>query len=44
MIDENVRKKNNLTIAFNLLYAKKKRDILLMFQNITQIKKNKLFF
>ena len=32
------------TIAPNVLYAKKKKYILLMFQNITQIVKNKLFF
>ena len=34
--------KNNVTIALNVLYAKK--YILLMFQNIAQIVKNKLFF
>ena len=32
---------NNVTIALN---AKKKKCILLIFQNITQIVKNKLFF
>ena len=36
--------KNNLTIALNVLYAKKEKYILLMFQNVTQIVKNKLFF
>ena len=37
--------KNNVTIAFNDLYAKKrKKYILLMFQNITQIVKNNSFF
>ena len=35
--------KNNRTIAPNVLYAKQKY-ILLMFQNISQIVKNKLFF
>ena len=34
--------KNNVTIALNVLYAKK--YILLIFQNIAQIVKNKLFF
>ena len=37
--------KNNVTIALNVLYAQKKKNCtLLMFQNITQIVKNKLFF
>ena len=36
--------KNNVKIALNLLYAKKKKYILLMFQNITQIVNNKLLF
>ena len=36
--------KDNLTIALNVLYAKKGKYILVMFQNITQIVKNKLFF
>ena len=37
--------KNNVTIALNVLYAKKrKKQILLMFENVTQIVKNKLFF
>ena len=36
--------KNNLKITLNILYAKKKKYILRMFQNITQIMKNKLFF
>ena len=35
--------KNNKTIALNVFYTKK-LYILLMFQNITQIVKNKLFF
>ena len=35
--------KNNLTIALNVLYVKKEKYTLLMFQNITQIVKNKLF-
>ena len=34
----------NVKIALNVLYAKKKKYILLMFQNITQIVKNKVFF
>ena len=34
--------KNNVTIALNVL--KKKKYILLIFQNITQIVKNKFFF
>ena len=39
--------KNNLTIALNVLHASKKYIyiyILLMFQDITQIVKKKLFF
>ena len=36
--------KNNVTIALSVLYAKKEKYILLIFQNITQIVKNKLFF
>ena len=35
--------KINVTIALNLLYTKKEKYILLIFQNITQIVKNKLF-
>ena len=35
--------KNNVKIALNVLYAKKKIYILLMFESITQIVKNKLF-
>ena len=35
--------KNNITITLNVLYAKK-NYILLMFQNMTQIVKNELFF
>ena len=37
-------KKNNGTIPLNVLYAKKKKHILLMFQNITQIVKDNLIF
>ena len=37
--------KNNVTIALNVLYAKKeKKNILLIFQNITQTVKDKFFF
>ena len=36
--------KSNVKIALNVLLAKKKKYILLIFQNITQIVKNKLFF
>ena len=37
--------KNNVTIALNILNAEKeKRSIPLIFQKITQIMKNKLFF
>ena len=36
--------KNNVTIAIIISYAKKQKYILLMFQNITQIIKNRLFF
>ena len=37
--------KNNVAIAVNVLYTKKREIyILLMFQNITQIVKNNLFF
>ena len=36
--------KNNGTIGLNVLYAKKEKAyILLKFQNITQVLKNKLF-
>ena len=35
--------KNNVTIALNFLYTKKKKYILLMFQNITQTVKSKFF-
>ena len=39
------KEKNNVTIALNVLYAKKqKKHFLVMFQNIAQIAKNKLFF
>ena len=40
--DWNNFEKNNVTIALNVLYAKK--EIRLTFQKITQIVKNKLFF
>ena len=36
--------KNNATYDLNVLYVKKKKYILPMLQNITQIVKNKLFF
>ena len=36
--------KSNPAIALNVLYNKKEKYILLMFQKITQISKNKLFF
>ena len=37
--------KNNVTIAFNVLYVnKRKKYTLYMFQNVTQIGKIKLFF
>ena len=36
--------KNNVKTALNVLYAKKQKNILPIFQNITQIVKNKLFF
>ena len=36
--------KNYVTIAVNILYAVKEKYILLMFENITQTVKNKLFF
>ena len=43
--DQKKFEKNNVTIALNVLYAKKeKRYILLMFQNLTQIVKNIVFF
>ena len=35
--------KNNVTIVLNVLYAKKEKYILIMFQKITQILKSKLF-
>ena len=44
MVEKNLRKEN-LTNALNVLYAKKgKKYMLLVFQNITQIVKNKLFY
>ena len=36
--------KNNVTITLNVLYVKKKKYILLMFQKTTQIVISKLFF
>ena len=36
-------KKNSLMVALNVLYAKKEKIYLPIFQNITQIVKNKLF-
>ena len=36
--------KNKIMIVLNVLYTKKERIFLLMFQSITQILKNKLFF
>ena len=36
--------KNNVTIALNVLYAKKEKNIPCLFQKITQIAKSKLFF
>ena len=36
--------KNNASIALNVLYTKIEKHTLLMFQNITQILKNKLLF
>ena len=36
--------KNNISIALNVLYTKIEKHTLLMFQNITQILKNKLLF
>ena len=39
------KSEKNLTITFNVLYAKKEKIyILLMFQNVIQRMKNKLFF
>ena len=35
---------NDVTIAINVLYVKKEKYIPLMFQNITKVVKNKLFF
>ena len=44
MIEKKIEK-NNVEIALNVLNAEKeKKYILFMFQNITQIVKNKLFF
>ena len=36
--------KNNVSVALNVLYTKIEKHTLLMFQNITQILKNKLLF
>ena len=36
--------KNNVAIAINVLYVKKGKYIPFMFQNITKVVKNKLFF
>ena len=36
--------KNNVTIALIVLYARKKIYVILIFQNITQIELNNLFF
>ena len=36
--------KNNVTIALNVLYGKKKKKILLVIQNITQTMKTSSFF
>ena len=37
-------KKNNLTIALNVLYAKKEKNISCLFQNITQTVKKSYSF
>ena len=42
--DWNKFEKNNVAIALNVLYAKKEKYILLMFQNITQIVKTSYSF
>ena len=42
--DWKIFEKNNLTVALNVLYANKKKYILLIFQNINQIMKKKLLF
>ena len=42
--DQKKIEKNNVTIAHDVLYAKNEKYILLIFQNITQILKNQLFF
>ena len=36
--------KNNVTIALNVLYVKKEKHVMLMFQNITQIVKRRYSF
>ena len=36
--------KDSVTIAINALYAKGEKKYILLFQNIIQIEKNKLFF
>ena len=43
MIEKKIGK-NNVRKALNVWYAKKEKYILLMFQNITETLKNKLFF
>ena len=42
--DWNKFQKNNVPIALNVLYAKKEQIFEQMFQNVTQIVKNKLLF
>ena len=36
--------KNNVTIVLNVLFVKKEKFILFIFQNISEIVKNRLFF
>ena len=36
--------KNNVTIALNVLFVKKEKHVMLMFQNITQIVKGRYSF
>ena len=42
--DDWKKSEKNVTIALNVLYAKKEKYILLMFQNITKTVISKLFF
>ena len=42
--DWKIFEKNSLTVGLNVLYANKKKYILLIFQNINQIMKKKLLF